>query len=1030
MRLTAKNKLCFWMVTLLATALTLFQIASAGAADPSVPVNVANHENFTRIVFEFPKLLAYHVKVTGGTVNIDFDTKSATALSSVKSPLVKEIREIPNNDGVMRVDIALIDGATIKHYRLQRKVVVDVYPSGAMPKAALEKPKEVKPTTQVTEKKAPLAAPPPMPEKTKTTGANAPILAAKTKNEAPVATAAVPKTAEPAQAPQEVTAAQLKAAIANPDSLAAAKISPTAPTAAKAMTAIADLKDEQEETTPEEINKITLSFLAPTRLAVFERSDALWIITDSTVRTTLPVITGPMAAFISPPKTMRFDGGTAYRYTFPQKFHPDIKKRNLSWDISLLTAPPQPIPPVDIKSSFDQVSRKARLMVSMKGGGAAITLEDPLVGDTLYVVPASQPAQAVQNSLSLTDFDIVPAALGLIIRPLKDGLKIYPANDLILLTAADGLTITPEGVGTPVLIGETDTASDNDNNRLFDFPNWRQGGARQLQENRQKLQDAIVSAKTPDERAGLLMKLATLYFANHFGQEALGMLEMVQTENPEMEKNPEFIAIRGAANAMSGNYKEALQDLSYPAIQQNPEVNLWIGYAAAATEQWHMADRSFPKSNRLLLQYPDNIAIPFTIYMAESTLHLGHTDTAKKLLDTVNMTSDAMDPQYQAAIDYLRGETFAQDGKLDKAEELWRPVMKGLDRLYHTKASLSLTRILLQQKKISLKDAIEQIDNLRFAWRGDGLEVQVLSTLGALKVQNNQVLSGLEDMKQAADLSDGILDDSSHIRDEMKRIFSGLFVGDEASKIPPLEAVSVYNEFSTLLPSGPEGTMATLDFANYLIHIDLLDKAASIIEDQIKAGLPEEKMMSAGTKLAAVYLLDKQPQQALNALGKTEIGKIDIKTIEERNLLRARALSQLNQPDAAISTLNSINSKNAQRLRADILWREQKWEAAAAAIESLLPDVGAPLNDEDAQLVVNAAVALKLAGNTSKLKEMKTKYAAAISTTKLSSTFGVVTRDGGASDLSDHDSMMKIAGEVDMFKGFLDNYKAVAGKGS
>ena len=111
----------------------------------------------------------------------------------------------------------------------------------------------------------------------------------------------------------------------------------------------------------------------------------------------------------------------------------------------------------------------------------------------------------------------------------------------------------------------------------------------------------------------------------------------------------------GAANAMSGHYKEALQDLSLPAIQQRPEASLWAGYAAAATEQWHMADRSFPKSNRLLLQYPDDIAIPFTIYMAESALHLGHTDMANRLLDSINKTTAGEDPRYESAIDYLRG---------------------------------------------------------------------------------------------------------------------------------------------------------------------------------------------------------------------------------------------------------------------------------------------------------------------------------------------------------------------------------------
>lgn len=1049
MRLMMKIGLRFLAMPLLAVVILLSGVNASAAADsPSpIPVRISNQSGFSRIVFEFPKLIAYHVKSMDGNVQIDFDTKASASLGRIKSPLIKTIRSVPNEEG-LRVELTIASGATIKYYRLQRKIVLDVLSSEAKPKAPpAEKPKEEKPKVeQLAEKKLELSTEKPPTETLKVPKAAEPVKepakeVIAEKKEEPKKEAPPPAAAPaPVTATKDVTEDQLKEAITNPAALAALANKEAAkpqvslvPDAAPeqltaAPVAAVESSDEDQEDNP---TKITLSSLTPMRLAVFERSNVLWIVTDSIAGTIQPGITGSMASFITPAKTLRFENATAYSYTLPKKFYPRIKKRSLSWDVVLLPAPYDPPASDETKISFDQISRKAKLIVQMKGAGDAISFEDPTVGDTLYVLPTNVPDQAVRNMRRLTDLEIVPAALGMVIRPLKDGVNASQTNELVFLTSADGLTLTPEGVGTSVLIGEADAVSDDDNARLYDFPNWQQGGIRRLQMNKQRIQEEIVAAKTPEERAGLLMQLAMLYFANRFGHEALGILDIVLSENAEMEKNPDFIAIRGAANAMAGHFKEALQDLSYPAIQQHPEVNLWIGFAAAATEQWRMADRSFPKSNRLLLQYPDNIAIPFTIYMAESALHLGHTDTAKKLLDTVNLTSEAMDPQYQAAINYLRGETFSQEGELKKAEEIWVPVVKGLDRLYHTKGTLSQTRILLKQKKITLKEAIERIDNLRFAWRGDGLEIEVLRTLGSLRVQNNQVLAGLEDMQQAAALSDSMLDDSEHIRNDMRQIFLDQFIGDQASKIPPLEAVSVYNEFNSLLPPGAEGQAATLDFVNYLINIDLLDKAAEIIEAQMKIGLPPEKAVSVGTKLAAVYLLNGKAQPALDALKKTEAPGMAAGAAEERSLLKARALSQLRQTDAAISTLSALSSKNAQRLRADVLWRAGEWNAAAPAIEALLSDAsGASLSEEDAQLVVNAAVAWKLSGNADKLKEIREKYAAAIASTKQASTFGVVTRDGGVSALADRDSTLKIAGEVDMFKGFLDAYKAASGKGS
>ncbi len=1073
-------------VPLLAVVLLLWTGAVASADDttplPVVPVQIGAHADYTRIVFDFPKLLAYHVTAAENDIKIVFDTKARAVIGTTKSPLIKKIAATPENDGTLKVDISLAAGSTFKHYRLHRKIVVDVLASSTAPKvspAPPEKPiaesKEKKEATPAPAKPTVAAvAPTPLPTPATPTVpvAAAPVAAA------PVAIAPVVTP----QAPVKEVPHDITPALSEPSDMAAARLpeqtasapptwnlSVTKPETPSAPDIKPPLLPAARQTSGDEgTATITLSSLSPLRLAVFERLGALWIIEDSVTSTTsLPMITGPMAAFIQPPKILKFEKGIAYRYTFPKKFYPRVTKRSLSWDIALLAEPlpaPETSPDSGIKAQFDPVSGKASLMVPLKGAGEPIAFEDPEIGDTLYVVPTNFPQQSVRETRHLTELEIMPALTGVVIRPLKDGIAVHhiipkrvvqkidpmqthditgkviapqkdanvqQPDDLISITSPNGLSVTAAGRGISALVGTADEVSDNENTRLFDFPNWRRGGLKNFQENKQDIQDRIAATDAPEERAGLLMKLATLYFSNNFGQETLGILDLVLKENPEIDKNPNFIALRGAANAMSGHYKDALQDLSFPAIQQHPEVALWIGFAAAATEQWHMADRSFPKSNRLLLQYPDNIAIPFTVYMAESALRLGHTDIAEQLLASLDKSPEALEAQYHAAINYLKGEAFSQKGDQEQAATLWQSVADGLDRLYHTKATLSLTRLLLQQKKITLKDAIDRIDSLRFAWRGDGLEVEVLHTLGALKVQDNQILSGLEDMKQAADLADSILDDSAPIRDDMKHIFSDLFLADSTGTVKPLEVVSVYDEFSSLMPPAPpESGIAALNLADNLIRMDLLGRAAAVIEEQLRNGLPEEKVTALGTKLAAVYLLDSRPSQALAALKETERTGMTNKSREERTLLRARAQSQMNQTADAISTLSTLNSRNAQRLKADVLWRAGKWGEAAAVIEVLLPDPAKAISDEDAAFVVNAAVAWKLAGNLDKLKGIKSKYAAAMSAKKLAATFGVVTRDGGSSALADRDSLLKIAGEVDMFRGFLDNYKAGASPGS
>ncbi len=92
---------------------------------------------------------------------------------------------------------------------------------------------------------------------------------------------------------------------------------------------------------------------------------------------------------------------------------------------------------------------------------------------------------------------------------------------------------------------------------------------------------------------------------------------------------------------------------------------------------------------------------------------------------------------------------------------------------------------------------------------------------------------------------------------------------------------------------------AALNFTDSLISMDLLGKAAGLMEDQLKSGnLPEDKSAALGAKLTAVYLLDSKPRQALAALLETEkSGPAQRATAKERTLLKTRAQSQLGRDD-------------------------------------------------------------------------------------------------------------------------------------
>jgi hypothetical protein len=948
------------------------------SAQTTAPVNVdvVASDKQTRLTFEFNRLTGYKVLRNGQSVTINFDTPASLALSSTTARRIESISATKPDAELATIALRLSPGAVLKDYRLQRKVVVDITDTkpAEPPVKAAEKPA---PAKKAAEKLAP---------------------------------------AQKAQAPVPAPAAAPVDAVE------------------KAPLAEQVAQQNEEEPAPPEADPLPMqstilsfSTLEPTKIAVFTRDDALWLVLNTTATSAQPPsINGPDAESLKNPQVMKFTGGTALRYALPGKRFVHVEKKNLTWEIALSAVRLHPPATEQISVERDPSSQAVRIIVPLKSSSNVMEFQDPVVGDILKVVATGNPDSRMDQPRRFPDLEVLPAATGLALRPISDDLKLTRIEDFVLISSASNILATPS-TGPVLVVDPNQPENAVAEERLFDFPNWRQGGLKRLLENRRALESRIASAPEPQTRAEEMLKLALLYFANGMGPETLGILRILNDENPEAMKNSNIIALRGAAAVLAHHYDDAMNDLSDASIQQHPEVKLWLGYAAAATEQWQKAGRLFPSDSRLLVEYPETIARDFNIYMAESALRLGRTDTAKRLLNSAPLMAAQNDVRYVSAASYLRGEALRQEGKTEDTIRLWTQVANSIDRLYHTKAALALANLELQEKKITLPEAIDRIDSLRFAWRGDGLEVQVLHNLGRLRIQNKNVLQGLNDLRAALKLAEGLLSDPEPIITDMRRAFADIFVGGVFQDVNPVEAVSIYNDFQELLPEGRDRSVAELNFADFLIRIDLLEKAEAVLEKQISGGFPPpEQIPGIGARLAALYLIDGKAEKSLSALNRTERPGLAPAHDEERLLLQARALSQLNRTDEAIASIAALESENARKLSADILWRARKWPEAAAAIARMLPPPNAPLTEETAQLVLNTAVAYKLAGDKAQLESLRAAYQPAMAATMLNTTFAIVTRDGGASELADRATILKTAGEVDMFKDFLETYRSSA----
>src|ERR1700712_2844961 len=106
-------------------AAAMMVLFAARAED--VPVSVTGHPAYTRIVFSFPKLVGYHAVKTADGIALDFDTPLNAVAPASLPPAVSKFA-ISREGEMLKVHVALPAGEDFTHYRLMRKIVIDVRP--------------------------------------------------------------------------------------------------------------------------------------------------------------------------------------------------------------------------------------------------------------------------------------------------------------------------------------------------------------------------------------------------------------------------------------------------------------------------------------------------------------------------------------------------------------------------------------------------------------------------------------------------------------------------------------------------------------------------------------------------------------------------------------------------------------------------------------------------------------------------------------------------------------------------------------
>jgi tetratricopeptide (TPR) repeat protein len=995
----------FLILQLLFLCMTPYSTANA----MDVSVRSGAHEQYSRLVFDWPKAVPYKIEKKSATsLAILFEQDAALNTSTLAANPVANIKNLSIiSETPLGVMIDIPAGVRVRDFMVGDRLIIDVYnPAGGAAKAEAIKVSEAKPPVEK------VRTPPPPPEVELT----APKVEAK------------PESHDNLNH-EQIIVDNVKAPVFGNVPAGSAK-----GTEAEAQDDIIKIEPKDPPTI------MTMSSTQSFGFAAFENAGRLLVVTDRDDKFLTPQLSGPNIEGFKPIEPFNVKDGKGFALNIPREDGTRIKGNGggVLWRImaSKDITMKDPIDPIRVGVN-PQKTRSGNLMWPLESALKVVDIKDSKTGEKIFVVTVTQARDFSGPAQSFIDFDILHSPAGMAIVPKVDDLNVKIVRGGVEIERKAGLALSEEAKAKIAMRAAQQPttaqhgAEHDTQERIFNFNGWRMGGLSALAENR-----TIILGRLNDmpreARVESLLTLAKAYIANYMGPEGLGILGLAQQQVPEIEDTMGFRSLAGVAKAMSWKSEDAFADLSIDDLRKYPEIGLWRAYVLADLGDWQQAAELLPQGvSAILSDYPTALKVPLFLTSAEIYLRAGDTQRAGEMMNNIAQYEPRMPQHHSAEFKYLKGEKARQEGIYDDTKMYWLELARGEDDLHRAKAALALTRLLVDKESMSPANAIDKLERLRYAWRGDDLEAQINYWLGKTYFEDGQHVKGLNIMRDSTTYTKRPAL-AQRIANDMSTTFVDLFTTSQLNTVSALDAVTLYEQFAELVPPDATGDNVVEKLAEHLVKAGLIGRAGDLLDHQVKHRLSGYEKFRIASRLAVIRLLDGRENDALAAvnMAQQKLAELPEELQTDKNtlmlsLLRARGLSDQGRPDQALAMLIEMDpTPQVNRLRADIAWRASYWDDAAEALRDVILDqdlsLTRPLNDENTQLIMQRAIALNLAGDRVALSNMREKYAEIMSQTPQAKTFEVISRPRQNITLSDRETLLSIVSEVDLFSGILD----------
>jgi len=764
--------------------------------------------------------------------------------------------------------------------------------------------------------------------------------------------------------------------------------------------------------------RIVFPFSEPVSSAIFRRNDSIWMVfdTDATIDTR-----GMVSALADTADTIdaqQFEDYQLLRIDLNDPVLATVGLDGNSWSLVIGDMIIEPSIPLKLERTV-RADGGSVLRVLYKDPQKIREIEDPFIGDKISLVTGFGPPRGLLKSQQFVDLDALSSAQGVAVVPKSDGVQVKILGDDVIVEKGGGLALSNRHLrgGTGVFNSLAGAGNQSD----VEFVSLSTDGPETYRDRLLELQDRL-SLAPEGRRREPLMELSRFYLAHQFAPEALGFMTLALEEDPALAENSSFNLMMGAGQVMAGRPEAAYPHLNRPDLKNSPDAAVWQTIVDVTLGNWTQARIAIPRGRAVVGNYPTEIRTEFHLAAAQAMVESNDFGRANSILAEIEPSE--VTTSQAARYDILRGRVADASGRSQEALTVFDLVAKSDDRPRAAEAEYRALRIRYRDGELTAEETIDRLAGLAMSWRGDEIELRTLRFLAQLYAENGRYREAFESMKSAVQANPDS-DTTRLLQEEMNSLFISLFLDGQADDMSPVRALALYYDFREMTPIGRDGDEMVRLLAKRLVEVDLLDQATELLRHQVDNRLKGAARAQIAADLAAIYLMDRKPDEALRVLNRTRQARLPSTLERQRNIVEARAMTASGRPDLALELVRNMRGADVDRLRADTFWAAQSWREAGEQLEAMHGSRWSdsiPLDDLERRDILRAGIAYSLAEDQLSLNRLQTKYMPKMANSSEALAFEVVTRPIEAQGVEFLEVANRLA-DTDSLETFMEEYR-------